>query len=251
MMKKNDISAFIIAYNDSDSIGKVIDGLTSVLPEVTDNYEIIIVLYEGSNDGTERIVKERIVKDAHIRLVSQPRDRKGYGVALQLGISNSRYGLVFYTDGDNQYDAREIKLLLGKIEGADIVSGYRAKRRDPRMRLVTASVYNWLINRLFSTNVRDVDSAFKIYRKEVLDKIKIICQTGLADAEILARARRHGARIVEVPISHFERETGKPVFEISALGKLGFVHPRVVRQLLREMLILKGDLHTERGCKDE
>jgi glycosyltransferase involved in cell wall biosynthesis len=239
---KSNISAFVLAYNDAGGIGKVIEKLSNVLPRVADKYEIIIVFYQGSTDGTEQIIADYMKKDKHIRIVPQPQELKGYGEALRRGIKAARYPLVFYTDGDYQYDPDEIKILLERINGADIVSGRRVKRSDPKLRIVTAAVYNCLLRSLFHLKVKDVDSAFKIYRKDILDRVEIICRTGLADAEILAKAQKIGATIVEVPINHLPRMSGTPVFEVGILKNLGLIHPRVILDLLREMRLLKKSI---------
>jgi glycosyltransferase involved in cell wall biosynthesis len=208
---KADISAFIPAFNEEDNIGKVLDALTGVLSEVANRFEIIVVLYEGSTDRTGAIARRYAERIPAIRVISQPADQKGYGVALRMGIENSAYGLIFYTDADNQYDVREIGRLVEKMGEYDIASGRRVKRCDPPMRLFVAAIYNRLVNIFFPTGVRDIDSAFKLYKKSLFGKIRIRCATGLADAEILAKARRMGARIVEVPIAHFPRVGGRPV----------------------------------------
>ncbi|MDP8247693.1 MAG: glycosyltransferase family 2 protein [Candidatus Tritonobacter lacicola] len=241
---KADISAFVPAYNEEENIRRVIDDLVSVLREIANRYEIIVVLYEGSTDATGRIVREYAMRNPAIRLVIQPADQKGYGVALRMGIESSRYDLIFYTDADNQYNVRDIKKLLAEIEKADIVNGHRVIRCDPKMRLLTAVVYNWIIRKLFDTGVKDVDCAFKLYRKSLLDSIRVNCRTGLADTEILAKARKLGARIIEVPVSHYPRKGGRPVFEASLAGKMGLVKPRVVIDLIKEMMKLKREFRS-------
>jgi len=237
-----DISAFIPAYNEEENIRQVLDDLLAVLREVANRYEVIVVLYGGSTDATADIVRIFSKRDPAVKLVIQPADQKGYGVALKLGIENSTHGLIFYTDADNQYDVREIGRLLEKMGEYDIASGRRDKRRDPPMRLLTAAIYNRLVNSLFPTGVQDIDSAFKLYKKSLLEKIQIHCKTGLADAEILAKARRIGARIVEVPIAHFPRVSGRPAFESRLIAGLGLVKPSVVINVVREMVQLRREL---------
>lgn len=236
---KPDISVFLLAYNEEENIGEVLDDSLSVLSRVAGEFEVIVVLYEGSTDDTRKIVKEYAKKDKRVRLVIQKKSEPGYGAAMRVGYESSGYPLVFYTDADRQFDVNELDKLLQYIKSADLVVGYRAKRMDPAGRILAAKTYNLLVRLFFGLKVKDVDCAFKLVRKEVFDKVSLSYGTGISDAELLVKAKKYGFRIVEVPVSHRPRVAGKTVFHE---GGLGFVKPSVVINLLRDMIKLKREL---------
>ena len=236
---KPDISVFLLAYNEEDNIREAVESSLSVLRDVAGEYEVLVVLYEGSTDNTRSIVEEMMGKNARIRLVMQARDNPGYGAAMRLGYENSQFSLVFYTDADNQFDVAELKNMLPLIEEAELVIGYRVGRKDPFGRIVAARVYNLLVWLIFGLRVRDVDCAFKLVRAEIFDRISLDYDTGISDAELLVKAKRSGYRIAEVPVSHRLRKAGKAVFHE---GGFGLVKPSVVLNLLKDILKLKKEL---------
>jgi glycosyltransferase involved in cell wall biosynthesis len=144
-----------------------------------------------------------------VRLV-QHEVNKGYGAALATGFSAARKDLVFMTDGDAQFDVREIRKLLPLLANADLAIGYRAPRRDPFHRLVYAWGWNLLINLLFGYTARDVDCAFKLFRRSILDDFVVESRGATFSAEFLVRARRSGHRVREVGVRHLPRLAGKP-----------------------------------------
>jgi len=238
-----DISVFLLAYNEEDNIMEAVASSLSVLKEISRQFEVIVVVYEGSTDNTRKIVEELTSKDGRIRLVIQRKDDAGYGAAMRLGYENSRYPLIFYTDADNQFDITELKQLLPYLAEADLVVGYRVNRMDPIGRLLAARIYNLLVRIIFGLKVRDVDCAFKLVRKEIFDNVKLNHDTGISDAELLVKAKRFGYRIIEVPVSHKPRKAGSAVFHE---GGFGFVKPSVVFNLLKDMIKLKVELSSKR-----
>jgi glycosyltransferase involved in cell wall biosynthesis len=239
--KLSSISAFVPAYNEAANIERVIVGLHRALERVAHRHEVIVVLYEGCNDGTDSIVRRMMQSDDRLSLVLQPRERRGYGVALRMGIQAARYEYIFYTDADNQFDPAEIDKLAQLIDGCDLATGYRVNRQDPLARRVTARVYNWLVDALLGTGVRDVDCAFKLYRRSLFASMELTCDTGLIDPEIVSKARQAGQRVAEVGVSHYPRGGGEGHFEAGALG-LGLPAPRVVLGVLAELWQLRGQL---------
>jgi hypothetical protein len=134
---------------------------------------------------------------------------------------------------------REIKKILPLIDEAELVVGHRANRKDPIGRLLAAKIYNFIIRLVFRLKVRDVDCSFKLVKKEIFSKIKLNCNTGMADAELLVKAKKAGYKIVEAPVSHRPRKAGKAVFH---QGGLGLVRPSVVLKLLKDMVKLRKEL---------
>ena len=236
---KPDVSVFLLAYNEEENIREAVESSISVLEDVAGEWEVVVVLYEGSTDNTRAVVEELAGKDRRVRLVIQKKDNAGYGAAMRVGYDSSHYPLIFYTDADNQFDVNELRGFLPLTGEADLVVGYRADRKDPPGRLLAAKVYNILIWLVFGLRVRDVDCAFKLVKREVFGKFRLDCKTGLADAELLVKAKKFGFRIVEVPVSHRPRKAGKAVFHA---GGLGFVKPKIVLNLLKDMVKLKKEL---------
>ncbi len=230
------LSLILLVYNEERNLPQAIKSAQNVAGKVAKRYEILPVLYEGSTDRSEEILKAAARKDNHIQIIYQRRQEKGYGVALRLGIEAARYDYVFYTDADNQFDLRELARLTPYADTSDIVSGYRKKRRDPFGRILSAKVYNILLRILFGLPVRDVDSAFKLYNRRVFRAVKMRAVTGLIDAEILIKARNKGFTITEVPVHHFPRPYGS-----SNYGR-GIVQPRVVLNIFKEIWVLRKEL---------
>ena len=236
---KPDISIFFPAYNERENIPKLLSSAQGLLKEIAGNYEILVVVYEGSSDGTIDIVRQFARKNRKIRLVLQPREKKGVGYAITMGLRKARYPYVFYADSDNQFDLGEIKKFLPYIHDYGIIAGYRIKRRDPLMRIIVSKVYNLMMRLIFNVRERDLDCAFRLVSKRVINNVNLMCSTGLATTEILAKARKKGFKIKEIGVHHYPRLLGQPVFES---GFLNIPKPGVVLNLIKEMALLYRDL---------
>jgi len=206
-MKKYSLSIFFPCFNEEPNVERVALGALAVARRISDDYEIIIV-NDGSSDRTGEIADRLARQYPEIRVVHHERN-KGYGAALQSGFKSARKELVFYTDGDGQFNIEEISKLLPLIEEYDIVSGYRINRRDPMIRKVNAFLWGALVNLLFKFKISDVDSAFKLYRREIFDQITMESQGALIDTEVLAKARAKGFTITEVGVTHYPRQAGE------------------------------------------
>ncbi len=238
-----EISAFVPAYNEADNIAEVVQRLHGAMEKVARKHEVIVVLYEGTSDGTDRILADLEQQDELLRVVVQPKARRGYGVALRLGIEAARYRYIFYTDADNQFDPDEIVRFAPLMEGADLVTGIREERQDPLARKITAAVYNKIMDVALGTGVTDVDCAFKLFRKAMFDGMTLTSDTGLIDPEIVARARMAGRLIMEVPVTHYPRAAGEAHFEADT--PLGLPEPRVVLGVLSELWELRKQIRAE------
>lgn len=206
-MKKYPITIFFPCYNEEENVERVTREALAVAPEISDDYEIIIV-NDGSRDRTGEIA-DRLAAEYPVVKVVHHQKNKGYGGALQSGFRNATKELVFYTDGDGQFRIEEITKLLPLIEKYDIVSGYRINRRDPLIRKINAFLWGTLVNILFKFKVSDVDSAFKLYRRKIFDEITLESQGALIDTEILAKAKARGYLITEVGVNHYPRIAGE------------------------------------------
>ena len=202
------------AYNEEDNIERQVRGVDEVLRDMRfDDYEVLVV-DDGSHDGTRAVcegMKESVPK---LRLLVHEVNR-GYAMALRTGFTSAAMPLVFYTDADNQFDVRELKNLLPGIDDYDIVCGFRIYRFDPFSRLVLSWGYNLLVRVLFRIRVRDVDCAFKLFRREVFDRISIESKKFFVDTEILAKASREGMKMTEVGVRHYPRTAGESTVRAS------------------------------------
>jgi glycosyltransferase involved in cell wall biosynthesis len=205
------IAVAMPAYNEAENIDAMVEDVIQVMDTLADDYEVIVV-DDGSGDGTGEVVKSLAQQYPQVRLV-QHEVNQGYGAAVFSGLTSASKNLVFFTDSDRQFDLREIKKLLALIGEADLVVGYRTPRRDPFMRKLNGWGWSALVTLLFGYTARDIDCAFKLMRRQVIEHIKdkVASRGATFSAEFLVRARRAGFRIREVSIhGHRPRVAGSP-----------------------------------------
>ena len=157
-----------------------------------------------------------------------------------MGFKNAKYPYIFYTDSDNQFDLNEFKKFLPYIDKYDIIAGYRIKRCDPKTRTIISKLYNVIMRFLFDVKERDLDCAFRLINKRVIKNINLVCYTGVATTELLAKARKNGFKIKEIGVHHYSRKFGQPIFESRLLN---LPKPKVIINLLKEMMLLYRDLN--------
>lgn len=201
------VSVFFPCYNEQDNLAALVEKTISVLENLDADFELIIV-DDGSSDSTARIADEIAQKDDRVKVVHH-QINLGYGEALKSGFKAATKELVFYTDGDGQFDIGEMPPLLPMLEEFDIVSCYRINRKDSIMRKINGWAWTKLVCRLFGMKVRDIDCAFKLYKREIFDKIKMSSSGALIDTEILARAVREGYTITQKGVHHYPRTAGE------------------------------------------
>ena len=205
------ISAFFPAYNDVGSIGKIIHTMEWLLPKLADSYEIIVV-DDGSVDGTSALLDRLAAEYPFLKPIHHGINR-GYGAALITGFANCSKDLIFYTDGDGQYDVEELPGLIERLAPeVDIVNGYKINRSDPVHRVVIGRVYQYLMRVLFRLEVRDVDCDFRLFRREVFDRVQLTCDSGVICVEMMKKFQANGCRMVEVPVHHYPRRFGTSQF---------------------------------------
>jgi glycosyltransferase involved in cell wall biosynthesis len=174
--------------------------------------------------------------DLHLRVVTHPTNL-GYGAALASGFDAATADLVLLLDADGQFDVSELVHLLAAMDAqTDLVIGYRVKRADPPMRLLNAWGWKHLVNGLFGYTARDVDCAFKLFRREVWSSVHVESHGATFSAEFLIKARRLQFRIKEVPVTHFPRRAGSPT------GARPSVIARAFVELFRLRLHLNDEL---------
>ena len=206
------LSVFFPAYNDSGTIASLVIRAVQVASELTPDYEVIVI-NDGSRDATPLILDELArLYPAHVRIVHHPQNR-GYGGALRSGFATASKELVFYTDGDMQYDPAEMRALWAQLSPeVDWVNGYKISRSDPAHRIVIGRVYHHVVKLLFGFKVRDVDCDFRLIRRRVFETVRLEKNSGVICLEMMKKFHDAGFRVAEVPVHHFHRAHGKSQF---------------------------------------
>ena len=227
------LSFFFPALNEEDNVAPIVAEALSVLPRFADDLEITVV-DDGSSDRTGAIADELARSDPRVRVIHHG-TRRGYGGAVRSGLVAATKRWVFFTDGDRQFALEDLALLIAESDGADAVVGYRKKRADPARRLFVAWVYNGLIRLLFGGGWRDVDCAFKLFRREVFVRVpleRVRSNGAFFSPELLITLRRSGVRVRQVGVRHFPRTAHEPKG----------ASPRVILRAIRDLLRLRGRL---------
>lgn len=235
--RQESLSIFFPAYNDWGTIATMIAVAHRTARKLTDDFEVVVV-NDASPDHVEEILEEmRRLYPETLRVVAHPRNR-GYGGALKSGFAAATKDWIFYTDGDAQYDVRELELLWAERQNADLVNGYKIRRSDPLHRILVGKAYHQFTRTIFRLPVRDVDCDFRLIRRSVFDKVRVEYDSGLICVELMTRIHRAGFRIAQVPVHHFHRMHGASQF---------FNVPRVTRVLVGMLGFWWRVFVTERG----
>jgi len=221
------ISAFFPCFNDAGTIASMVMEALVVLRQITSNYEVIVIENGSSDyawdvlDELDRLYGENGVDPTdrgHVRTIrfQQPLD---YGGALRAGFAACRSDLIFYTDGDGQYDVRELRELFEALESeeaagrtVDVVMGNKITRRDPLHRRFIAWMYHHSMALVFQFKVHDVDCDFRLIKRYVFDQVHLTQNSGAIALELMTKIQMAGFRTVEVPVNHFHRAYGVSQF---------------------------------------
>ena len=236
--KLPELSIFFPFWNEQDNIEQVVRDAIPVAAKVADKWEIIMV-DDGSADKTLQIAQKLASKDKRLRVVSHQPNR-GYGAALTSGFSDARYNFVVFTDGDGQFNFSEVTKFVDVIDSADMVIGFRKKRRDHKLfkRLLLMNLLKVWDFILFRFSFKDIDCGFKMFKKSAIEKLMPLRSEGaMITTEILAKAKRKKLKIVEVGVTHYPRKLGH---------QSGANLPVIIRAVL-ESFILWYDLHYGRA----
>ncbi|MCX6593643.1 MAG: glycosyltransferase family 2 protein [Acidobacteria bacterium] len=206
------ISAFFPAYNDAPSLPALIGKTFDVLRATGRDFEVIVV-NDGSHDNTGDVLLQlQQQHGAQLRIVTHPQNR-GYGGALRSGFASATKDLVFYTDGDGQYDVGELPKLLAEMRPEiGLVNGFKLERNDPQHRIVIGSIYNTFARALFGIHLRDVDCDFRLVRRTLVERIRLTSTSGTICVELVRKLELTGCGVVEVGVHHYARQHGKSQF---------------------------------------
>jgi glycosyltransferase involved in cell wall biosynthesis len=205
------LSIFFPAYNDSGTIASLVITALRTARTLTPDHEVIVV-NDGSKDGTAAILEELASIYPQVRVVHHEKNR-GYGGALRTGFATATRELVFYTDGDAQYDPAEMAALWRRFDDSvDLVNGYKISRSDPLHRILIGRIYHHTVKLLFGLTVRDVDCDFRMMRRSIFDTVHLEKNSGVICLEMMKKITDAGFRIAEVPVHHYHRAYGKSQF---------------------------------------
>jgi glycosyltransferase involved in cell wall biosynthesis len=225
-----ELSILYPVFDEAENLALLIEETLACAPRIVSSFEVIVV-DDGSRDGSDAVLERASAADPRIRVVRHARNQ-GYGAALRSGLRAARGRLIFFTDADLQFDLDELADLLAHADEFDVVAGYRAPRQDPWGRRVLALGWGALVRAVFGLRVRDIDCAFKLFRREVIDAIPIASVGAFVNTEILLRAQRAGFRIHQVPVSHRPRRHGRQ----------SGARPRVILRALLEVARFRREL---------
>jgi glycosyltransferase involved in cell wall biosynthesis len=224
------VSIVLPCFNEAENVADAIRAATAAAEANAADFEVIVV-DDGSSDATAQIAARLAENDRRVRVVVHPSNR-GYGGAVRTGLRAAQMPWVLLTDADLQFDLGELSAFVALAGEADLIAGWRIARQDPVHRRLNAAAWNWLMHRSFEVPVRDVDCAFKLVRRELLEQVPLTSRGAMISTELVVRAVTAGARVREVGVHHRPR----------VAGEQSGASPRVVLQAFRELTRLHGEL---------
>jgi len=205
-----DLSVFLPVFNEQENIEKVILSIKTVMEKVASNWELVVV-NDGSTDGSAQIVSKLEKDDRRIKLINHEFNQ-GYGAAISTGLYTCKYDWIAFIDSDGQFDFSEISNFIKKQNEsrAELVIGYYKKRQVSFTKILTSKLWELIVFILFGLKVRDVDCGFKLISKKVIGTIpKLESKRGaFISSELLIKAKKSGFKIVEIPVTHYPRTKG-------------------------------------------
>lgn len=206
-MTKPDISIFFPVYNDEKTIEIMVEKCQTVLKDIANQYEIIIV-NDGSPDNSGEIANKIAAANNTVKVVHHEVNQ-GYGAAIKSGFKNARFNWVCFTDGDDEYDINDLRKMIKLNEFYDLIITFRYVKLYSTLRVFISSVYNKLFRIVFRTNYRDISTGLRLMKKDVFEELSIISDSPFIGAEITLRTMLKGYRVGEMGIQTFPREFGK------------------------------------------
>ena len=221
------ITAFFPCYNDAGTIASIVITADRTLRELTDDYEIIVA-NDASTDNSAVILEELADKYPRLRVMHHATNQN-YGGNLRSMFAAATKDLIFYTDGDAQYDPAELRKLYAKLgPDVDVVQGWKIERHDPLHRKIIGRAYHHFVRWWFGLHLRDVDCDFRLFKRHVLESFPLESTSGCITVEMMSRVEQGGFTVVEVPVHHYFR----------AYGQSQFFNFRRVARTLTELTLL-------------
>lgn len=210
--RPNSLTVFFPAFNDAGTIASMVISAIATARELVPDFEVLVV-NDGSTDQTARVLAELASLYTPVLRIIDHEKNRGYGAALRTGFLGASKEWLFYTDGDAQYDPREMSSLFGALEPeVDVVNGYKISRQDPLHRVIIGHIYNFTVKRFFGIKLRDVDCDFRLIRTSVFKQVPLESCSGTICVEMVKKFQDFGFRFAEVPVHHFHRAYGRSQF---------------------------------------
>jgi len=228
------LSVFLPSHNEEGNVERVVRGYLAELPNIADDYEVIVV-NDGSRDRTGEVAGRLAAENPHVKVVNHGTNR-GYGGAVISGIRAASMPYVMLSDGDGQFDPKDAEKLAAFMPEYDVVVGRRAHRADHLMRRINGNAWTMLVRVVLGVTISDIDCGFKMFKRELLDGMELRAHGAMISTELMARLEGRGARIKEVDVQHLPRTAGEQ----------SGANLRVVMRAFRELLVLYAELRAER-----
>jgi glycosyltransferase involved in cell wall biosynthesis len=233
------LSIVFPAFNEERNVRRTVESCRAVADRVAQSWEIIVV-NDGSGDGTGALI-DALAREFPQVVAVHHAENQGYGAALKSGIVRARHEFIFFSDSDGQFDLDDLLVFAEKSHDFDIVAGYRLERSDPLYRRLNAYGWRCLVRLVLGVRVRDIDCAFKLFRRSVFQRVQIRSVGAMVNTEILAQTERFGLRICELPVQHFPRREGR------STGANLRVIAKAFRELFSLYLKLRRISHAQAG----
>jgi glycosyltransferase involved in cell wall biosynthesis len=213
------VTAFFPCYNDATTIAFMVRGALHAIDESGADGRVVVI-DDGSTDASARVLADLAAAEPRLRVVTHEHNR-GYGGALLSGFAAVEDQWVFYTDGDAQYDPRQLARLIAHAgDDVDVVQGYKLRRADGALRTVVGRMYHAVVRRAFAIEVRDTDCDFRLIRTSALARVQLAQTSGAICVELVRKLQDVGARFVEVGVDHYARPTGRSeFFRVRTIGR--------------------------------
>ncbi|PIY79521.1 MAG: glycosyltransferase family 2 protein [Candidatus Pacebacteria bacterium CG_4_10_14_0_8_um_filter_43_12] len=204
------LSIFFPAYNEAGNIEESVLQALTMAQRVADQYEVIVV-NDGSQDATLSVARRLARQHKNVKVVSQK--NTGYGGALKKGFNTSRYEWVFFTDADLQFDITELAHFVKKAKRYQLILGYRKIRAEGWKRQVFGDLLR-IWNRIFlgfPFQIKDIDCAFKLIHRSVIDQVSPLVSNGaMVSTELLLKAHLAKVKYCQIGVAHYQRSSGQP-----------------------------------------
>ena len=207
MKKLKSLSVFFPVFNEEANLEVLITQALRIIPNLATKYELLII-NDGSTDDSLQIAQKLSKKHKEVKVFTHQKNM-GYGEVLKIGIKKSQYEWIFWTDSDLQFDLAELATFIQETGKNEAIIGYRKKRVEGFGRLMNAGIFKFYINLLFRLHVRDIDCAFKLFRADLLKKLKLSSGSAFTSAEILYRLKKKGIKFKEIAVNHYPRLYGQ------------------------------------------
>lgn len=214
------ISVVLPAFNEENTLECLVQNIIDFFDSTPYKCEIIIV-NDGSTDRTGEIAHQLSAAHQNVSVIHHA-DNKGYGKALKDGLHAGQYDYLFFTDADSQFKIHSLEAFLPFMKSGevDMVIGYRINRKDTPLRKLCARSFNSLVQMLFSLDCKDINCAFKLFKKGAFERLNVEADDSLFNVELLVKASLKNLHIVQLGVDHYPRLKGESTVSYSFIPSI-------------------------------